>query len=87
MTREFFININQQCNELSWFQNILHPLITVFPQKKAAGSFEVQMAGTVSLKFPTLIALAQTEFPPDYVRGDVEFFGGRFMHGKHTTWT
>ena len=38
--------------------------------------FEVQMAGTVSLKFPTLIALAQTEFPPDYVRGDVVLVGG-----------
>eukprot|EP00434_Breviolum_minutum_P006888 symbB.v1.2.006079.t1/scaffold332.1/size322744/14 len=34
----------------------------------------VQMAGTVSLKFPTLIALAQTEFPPDYVRGCIAKF-------------
>jgi len=30
---------------------------------------EVQMGATVPLKLPQLVALAQTEFPPDYVRG------------------
>ena len=29
----------------------------------------VQLAATVPMKFPQLVALAQTEFPPDYVRG------------------
>lgn len=62
---------------------MLHLLCSL--NKKLPENFEVQMAGTVSLKFPTLIALAQTEFPPDYVRGDVEFFGERFIYGKHTT--
>eukprot|EP00435_Cladocopium_sp_Y103_P009112 s248_g2.t1 len=35
----------------------------------------VQMGATVPLKIPQLVALAQTEFPPDYVRGCI----GKFM--------
>eukprot|EP00440_Ansanella_granifera_P073275 gb/GFBE01079513.1/.p1 GENE.gb/GFBE01079513.1/~~gb/GFBE01079513.1/.p1 ORF type:complete len:127 (+),score=28.71 gb/GFBE01079513.1/:1-381(+) len=34
----------------------------------------VQMAGTVGMKFPYLIAVVQTEFEPNYVRGRIDSF-------------